>query len=273
MRRTPPTLTLFLLFLHQACADFGDYADTSFNCPAQTTCPVICTANLSECPTSCPAGQNLCPDGSCKDTCTGVEYNKCSELYTCTPFACAKTITDFDSCEREFKPFYENSHSCPAYENSGVLNAFSFGHFLFYAWLLLITALIVGWGRYNAKKIGSSLSSNTAPLDSEVGGTVAGDSLHRAVWTQTAYKTSRIGSALCWFTWLTWWGIQLSLLMLTIFFYQENGYFFYGKPGFGFEDEQQILFSFEIVWTVGFAWCLWLAWLDNFKYYFLMRCG
>ena len=267
------SLFFFLLFLiPSTTADFGDYADTSFNCPAQTTCPVVCTETRAECPTNCPVGLNLCLDGSCKDECSGQEFNKCAELYTCTTFACPKVTSDFESCERTFEGFYETSHKCPVYVNSGALNAFSVGHVLSYLWLLGISLLIVGWGKYNERNRCYSSSSSSLEVDLELSKDEdSSQSLHQG-WTQTAYKSSNIGLLLYWLTLLTWWGIQLALLILTIMYYQENDFLFSGEPGFGYEDEQQILYSFEIVWTIGFIWCFWLAWLDSLKFYFLTRC-
>ena len=48
---------------------FGDYADTSFQCPVTTTCPIVCVADVAECPDDalCPDDANeyeLCADGS-----------------------------------------------------------------------------------------------------------------------------------------------------------------------------------------------------------------
>jgi len=63
---------------------FGDYADTSFQCPVTTTCPIVCVADVAECPEDalCPGTHpdkeyeadheyELCADGTCVDLTAG----------------------------------------------------------------------------------------------------------------------------------------------------------------------------------------------------------
>jgi hypothetical protein len=65
---------------------FGDYADHSFQCPATTTCPIVCVANVDDCPqdATCPGTHpdkefdanheyELCADGTCADKTAGEE--------------------------------------------------------------------------------------------------------------------------------------------------------------------------------------------------------
>ena len=63
---------------------FGDYADHSFQCPATTTCPIVCVATIEDCPQDglCPGTHpdktfdanheyELCADGTCVDLTAG----------------------------------------------------------------------------------------------------------------------------------------------------------------------------------------------------------
>lgn len=63
---------------------FGDYADNSFQCPATTTCPIVCVATAEDCPQDglCPGTHpdktfdanheyELCADGTCVDLTAG----------------------------------------------------------------------------------------------------------------------------------------------------------------------------------------------------------
>lgn len=63
---------------------FGDYADHSFQCPATTTCPIVCVATAEDCPQDglCPGTHpdktfdanheyELCADGTCVDLTAG----------------------------------------------------------------------------------------------------------------------------------------------------------------------------------------------------------
>ena len=71
-------LLLLKLFagLTTSLADFGDFVDPTFDCPATTTCPVVCMAEGQSCPEalSCDDESDLnkilCIDGSCSTDCT-----------------------------------------------------------------------------------------------------------------------------------------------------------------------------------------------------------
>ena len=71
-------LLLLKLFagLTTSLADFGDFVDPTFNCPATTTCPVVCMAEDQQCPDALTCDEKsglnstLCMDGSCSTDCT-----------------------------------------------------------------------------------------------------------------------------------------------------------------------------------------------------------
>lgn len=91
-------LLLFHLQIYSTKASFGDYEDLSFQCPALTTCPIVCVADANDCPWSltCQDGGNLCSDGSCSENCDDSVASPC--LASCAPVACAKNVEHYDQC-------------------------------------------------------------------------------------------------------------------------------------------------------------------------------
>eukprot|EP00956_Cyclotella_meneghiniana_P027557 scaffold62039_cov31-Cyclotella_meneghiniana.AAC.1 len=90
--------------------EFGDYADPTFNCPATTTCPIVCVNAVTDCPSdaTCALANpdnsdhefELCVDGTCADltlneTCDPSLESPC----TCSgfEFTCAKQIDLYNS--------------------------------------------------------------------------------------------------------------------------------------------------------------------------------
>ena len=72
-------------------------------------------------------------------------------------------------------------------------------------------------------------------------------------WSQTGYKSTVAGMCLYWLVILTHVIIQLLLLFLTIEYYVQQGVINnLGDPIF--LDEIQVLFLFEIVWTVRYCY-------------------
>jgi hypothetical protein len=95
------------------CHTIGDYAEIPHDCPAMTTCPVMCVANISDCPTVCEDGLTLCANGSCDVVCDDDDELEnpcsCNDLL----FACPKTINYFDECMTLYQdPFYTNYTLC-----------------------------------------------------------------------------------------------------------------------------------------------------------------
>jgi len=258
-------LTLLLVILGAGIvqADFGDYADTSFDCPAITTCPTVCTEAAADCPTNCAEGKELCADGSCKTQCDGTEYNKCAALFACTTFSCAKINTDFDTCEEDYRSYYDKASECAWSIKEHHEVSFWEPAFVFcYVWIIFVTVLVVWWGVYNQRLV--KVPNSTLQLEES-------NATSHSGWTQTAYKYSRAGRFIYFTTMKTWWSIQFLLAMLTVLYYQQQGYILQSYPVW-FEDVKQVLFAFEITWMVGFVWCLVLAWPDSLRNYFLRRC-
>jgi len=76
-------------------------------------------------------------------------------------------------------------------------------------------------------------------------------------WMQTAYQKTFFGTLLYYCTVLTMWGFQVLLLLLTLGFYATELERYDLTP---ITDTKQVLFAFQLVWMVGFVWCLSLKW-------------
>ncbi len=134
-----------------ASADFGDYADPTFECPARTTCPIVCVANVSDCPTTCSVDEKLCLNGACvgqSEVCSA-ESTSCTSQ--CAPVACAKTINFLTTCKANFSEWYANASQCGAMEVNRIpLLTFREAPFLFcYFWMSGIICIITSWCFFN----------------------------------------------------------------------------------------------------------------------------
>ena len=99
-------------------AEFGDYADLSFECPATTTCRQICVADVTDCPseTACPnQGERLCVDGSCAVECNDDELESPCWYY-CAPVACNRVVDTLDQCKTKYAELYDYEAECGAEE-------------------------------------------------------------------------------------------------------------------------------------------------------------
>jgi hypothetical protein len=161
----PHTLLWLLLFsfgfIHRARADFGDYADYTFECPAKTTCPLICVAKLTDCPTACDTNEQLCADGTCipnDQTCSSNIIDPCA----CTNWvACAKVIDFWPSCNETYGDYYSNATACVPPKNVELLTFREPSFVFFYSWITGISAVIVTWCFFNQvlyPVMGSTLS-------------------------------------------------------------------------------------------------------------------
>ena len=148
-------MNFFVLFMMVgvSVADFGDYADHSFSCPAKTTCPQVCVDVAEDCPTSmkCPEFESLCADGSCATFCDPDLTSPCTS--SCASVACPKIVTFHDVCQRNFSLYYDYANSCDImFEN--VVNdsaSLSWTHpacVVVYVWILGVTFGIVAWCWY-----------------------------------------------------------------------------------------------------------------------------
>ena len=130
-------------------AGFGDYVDPTFNCPASTTCPVVCVSSYADCPEQmrCPDGQQLCPDGSCDEFCSPNLISPCE--HDCALVACAKIIATFDSCMTDFAPWYGSGcsdDSKPGDESDGYDPSWTDpGFMLVYLWVVANSLGIFAW--------------------------------------------------------------------------------------------------------------------------------
>ncbi len=149
-RVRPLLVILSTLSVPAALADFGDYVDPTFECPAKTTCPNVCVANLTDCPVNlwCDgANETLCPDGRC----IGID-DVCSDAgspcpFDCASFACAKTIDFLPACQSTYADWYANASACAANEvDDTPLLTFKEPGFIFcYCWMCCIAFIIFAW--------------------------------------------------------------------------------------------------------------------------------
>lgn len=264
----------------QVSADFGDLEDLSFQCPAFTTCPAICANLLSECPTTCDPGLELCSDGHCADDCSArppheIYPNPC-QAYTCTPIACPKVDDTTEACHERFGAYYleqeETQETClEGAAGKGDKSGVRLGFYRFLAvWLILNSLAIVAWCRHNRK---TSPLLSTQPLEGDTNNSNSrGQEQYVPVeQTQTGYKPHFLGTLLYYWTLLTIWGFQLVLASLVILYYTETGSITAIQQTI-YENEQQILRTFEIVWCVGFVWNLTLKWPVKLRALFWKRC-
>jgi hypothetical protein len=248
----------------------GDYAEIPDECPATTTCPVVCVADLSECPTACEDGLTLCLTGNCLLDCTehnahieAEKYNnpcKCESLSV----ACPKVVDLYDNCFVRFESYYNGSSACvEAQEESEPKLSFFCPYFLaFYIELVSVTVMVVLWCLFNQKL--APVTASTRPMQ-------AANNITKGDWTQTGYRTNFVGTVIYLLVNFTFWLFQFLLLITTLFYYMQQEAITRWAPVF--ENEIQVLMAFEIVWMVGFAWCL------SFRYpstgiraLFLRRC-
>jgi len=231
---------LFVL-IDAASADFDDFVDPTYDCPALTTCPVICAENATACPTpSCAAGLTLCADGSCADSCSSrANRNPCPQ--TCLPFACPKIIEDYETCQRDFEAFYANEEVCREQEEDAK-NSFSAGPLsILGLWLMAVTMSVLGWCRMMRRYHTDAV---TQPLEDGQ--------------TQTGYRETILGQILYYSVVITLLGIQALLLAFCITSYRQN--------------EEEALRGFEITWCIGFVWTLALKWPCSVASLFLVPC-
>lgn len=255
-------LLLFHLHFYSTNATFGDYEDLSFQCPALTTCPIVCVADANDCPWSltCQDGGNLCSDGSCSENCDASVASPC--LASCAPVACAKNVEYYDQCLSSYQELYDYADQCAKEEQTTRRLTFTESAFVFcYSWMTLITLLIVGWCSYNQRwaPVHGSTKQLLYPEESSIG-----------IWFQTAYREEIFGTFIYISTMLTIFGLQALLAVLTVLYYVQQGAITRWQPVF--EDEKQVLLAFEITWTVGLVWTFMFKWPHSVQSLFYRRC-
>jgi hypothetical protein len=142
------------LLLDKVQADFGDTVDPTFNCAAYTTCAQVCVATVEDCPPemSCPDGGNttaLCADGSCAQECSIDAVSPCA--YACAPIACNRVDDYFDACVEKYGALYDAETTCGEQEQISETTLLQYTELAYvygYAWVSIITVLILGWCAY-----------------------------------------------------------------------------------------------------------------------------
>jgi cation-transporting ATPase 13A3/4/5 len=270
---TTVLLPLFLATAARAQFDsyqFGNYADTTFNCPALVTCRQVCTTSLEVCAEiglDCADGEDLCRDGVCR-TEGSCDLNADNPCGVCAPVACLsrdlegnRLPVDFqDACLEKYGEYYD---ACDGEEeDEGFANQFDWGRdpgfVVCYVWITSISLLIVGWCAWNQRFAPVGVAVSLQEFS-------ATDNLR---CRQTAYRAEYSGACVYWLTIATSWGIQFLLFLLTLFYYMQQG-----ATGFApvFEDEREVLLAFEVVWMVGFVWSFPLKWPASIRTLFLRR--
>jgi hypothetical protein len=115
-------------------------------------------------------------------------------------------------------------------------------------------------------------STKTLQLNAEAVDGSTGTTGLSAHCTQTGYQVHPIGATIYVLTILTFWGWSAAMTFMTIQYYRWNEQHQVANRTLHFEDEQQLLKTFIILWGVGFAWCFALKWPYSIRSLFLRRC-
>ena len=208
--------------MHRSLA-FGDYADPTFNCPATTTCPLVCVNSTDDCPVdaTCASANSdvadheyeLCNDGTCADKTLGQACD--AELESpCScgglGVTCAKQIDFYDKCFERFQYFYDENTECIENEEES-LPQVDFNGVAFkacYIPFIIITVFMFLWCAYN-QRIAPVEGSNTV-LECAIKGKES------EKWIQTGYKRTIVGAMLHALIIMVQLAIQGLLLFLTI---------------------------------------------------------
>jgi hypothetical protein len=236
-----------------------------------TTCPLVCVATSRDCPTVCSDELTLCPTGSCEDNCGKYDMKTdnpcpCPDL----PVACPVVVDYYDECLSTFMPFYDNNTAClDDHLDSTPLLSYTGPYFIVcYAWISIVTALVMGWCYYNEKLCPNQMSTSTSIAPAKM---KPFRSNEKEVWGQTGYKRSLIGAAIYGLVHLTFAGIQFLLFLLTIFYYMQQGAI--TKWPTIFSDATQVLEVFILVWMIGFPWTMVFQLIPTgIESLFLRRC-
>jgi hypothetical protein len=278
-------------------AEFGDYVDETFDCPARTTCPLICVANATDCPTACTSPlEQLCRDGTCAESCDGEEESPCA--YGCASVACAKVIDFYTVCQETYAPFYEAEAMCGAMEVAETVHLYTYQEpvfVFFYIWYAVYPMILFGWCAYNQRVSPVSGSCQTLELEVSSSVTDAADDADasamgssttttkkqqkptmmkpnaRIAW-QTGYKIHPIGCLVAVLTYLTILAVYFTLMWLIIQYYVQQEAIRWSFTTMYFEDEGQVLLCFIILWMAGFLWMISLKFPHCIYGIHLRRC-
>ena len=230
--------------MHRSLA-FGDYVDPTFQCPATTTCRVVCVAAAEDCPqdSQCPDDGNeyeLCSDGTCaninaNEACDAEAESPCG--CEALPFACAKQIDLYPVCtEERFQSYYDAETECIEAQVEALPQVDFTGPWFVacYVGLSAVTVIMLIWCAWNQRlspvegstvplecaKKDKSLVNTSTSIDQQAGAAAAvliSTSIETdSVWTQTGYKTTVVGMSVYVLVILTHIIIQFLLLALTV---------------------------------------------------------
>lgn len=244
------SIAVVLCFLNSKSvvqADYGDYVDPTFNCPAMSTCQQVCVARATDCPLTmlCSGNDTLCVDGSCAPRCTGNEISPCE--FDCAPVACHKIIDNVDSCNILYGGYLEAEAACGEEETAVETSLWNYneaGFICFYAWIGGATTLLLGWCAFNQRI--APVEGSTQPLELSFSKSAELSS----EGYQTGYRLHPVGMLVNFVTGVTLAGIQGLLAYLTVQYYIQQE-LFTGIDGI-FDDEVQVLTVFEITWSKSF---------------------
>lgn len=235
-----------LLFLSPSAvkADFGDYVDPTFNCPAMTTCRQVCVADVTDCPAAMQCGENemLCADGVCAPFCTGNEVTPCE--FACAPVACPKVVDSLDNCTTLYSDLLAAEAACGAEETAVEVSLWDFneGGFVFiYTWISVATVLVIGWCAFNQRL--APVEGSTQALELSFSNSA---DKNASKGYQTGYKLNPVGLFINLITIATILGIQGLLIYLTVQYYVQQELI--TGVELDFEDEVQVLIAFELTW-------------------------
>ena len=246
-------------------ADFGDFSDLSFACPATTTCPIICASTVEACPTSCRAGWQLCNDGTCAEACDEDLESPCE--CSSASIACPKVVDFYSECNEKYDSYYQAAEECLEAEEAAEIAArtvtFSDAPYIFaYIWVSVVSALIFAWCAWNQRwrpvspvQVVNKMHDSQEPILYQVG-----------------YKLHWLGTILYFLTIATFAGWIMLLAFLTIQYYALDESPYLSRRKVHFSDEEQLLKTYIIVWSVGFCWCFALKWPTSIHSLFWRRC-
>jgi len=283
--------TLFFFVVSTCCkfpvfvsGHYGDYVDPTFECPAKTTCPIVCVASGTTCPSSlsCPAGTSLCKDGTCEADCTTADASfdpTSSPCPTCMPVICPKIINYFDQCKTDYHVYYNLTSQCKENEILQEYTLLEAPFVLVYVLVTLISAAMFIWCAFNQRW--SSVSGSTQPLCPMTQDTNdVTTNISSPGWTQTGYvggSTFRgiiknpMGMLLYYSMMLNLMGLNLILAILTYWYYQRPTSSITGKKTI-FQDDVNLLQAFEITWIVAFGLTFIIKWPPSILSLYLRRC-
>ena len=184
--------------------EYGDFVDPTFNCPATTTCPLICVNSADDCPSDANCAQanpdsdhefELCQDGTCADISLNESCDpnlespcECAEL----TFTCAKQVDFYDSCHGRWHDYYVANNECiqSQQENLYELQFRPVTSKLLYIPIIFVTAFMFIWCAYNQRINPIEKSSDVLESNDE------SEENNEEQWIQTGYRKNVFGLTL-----------------------------------------------------------------------------